>query len=132
VHRKKETVMRPTLAALAAGFIGLGFALGAAKADAVKVSPHLTVFGSDPGSTDPAARDGRGQAFGGAPTVIRGSASRRGPVHDGGRLDVREVPLPVGAGATLWLTDPETGDIIACEARRGSGVGSRYIHCFGG
>lgn len=97
----------------------LSSAVGVAQAEAVKVSPQLTVFGSD-------------RAASGAkpPTVLRGSATRRGTAY-GGRGYERDLgPLPVGAGDTLWLTDPETGAIFACEPRRTSRVGDRYIHCF--
>lgn len=111
--------MRLTLAAFAAGFISFGVTIGAAHADAVKVSPELTVFTKE-----------RAAPNDGAPTVLRGSATRRGTVHDGGSRYDELPPIQIGAGSTLWIADPVTGEIIACEPRRTSRVGSRYIDCF--
>ncbi len=111
--------MRPTLAALAAGVIGLSFMAASAQAEAVKVSPELTVFTKE-----------RATPADGGPTILRGSATPRGTVHHGDSPYVDRGPIEVGAGSTLWLADPVTGDIIACEPRRTSRVGSRYVDCF--
>ena len=113
--------MRSTLAAIVAAAVSMGITLGAAQAEAVKTSPHLTVFTKDrPTFGDP------------SPTVLRGSATKRGTVYRGD-TDFRDRgPIEVGAGPTLWLVDPETGDIIACEPRRSSRIGSRQIQCIDG
>ncbi len=111
--------MRPTLAALAAGVISVGFVVGTAQAEAVKVSPELTVFTKE-----------RAAPSDGGPTILRGSATQRGTVQNGDRPYANRGPIEIGAGSTLWLADPVTGDIIACEPRRTSRVGSRYVHCF--
>lgn len=111
--------MRLTLAAMAAGFISFGITLSAAHADAVKVSPELTVFTKE-----------RAAPNVGSPTVLRGSATRRGTVHHGNSRYDERGPFPIGAGSTLWMNDPYTGEIIACKPRRTSRVGSRYVHCF--
>ncbi len=111
--------MRLPFAAAAAGLIGFGLMIGVAQAEAVKVSPELTVFTKERAVSDQ-----------GGPTILRGSATRRGTVHHGGVQYRGSEPLQIGAGSTLWLTDPVSGEIIACEPRRTSRVGSRYIHCF--
>ena len=109
--------MRLTIIALAAGFVGFGITFSMAHADAVKVSPHLTVFTKD-----------RSVSGDGSPTILRGSAIKRGTVNDDdGRYDDLG-PVQIGAGSTLWLADPATGAIIACEPLRTS----RYMHCFDG
>ena len=113
--------MRPILKPLAAGLFGAGFIIGSAYAEAVKVSPELTVFTKEQASSNE-----------GAPVVLRGSATKRGTVFDGGNRYVDRGPVEIGAGSTLWLADPATGDIIACEPRRTSRVGSRFVDCFGG
>ena len=111
--------MRPTLAVLAASFVSFGLTISAAQADAVKVSPHLTVFTKD-----------RTVSNDGSPTVLRGSATRRGTVHhDRNRYF---DPIPVDVGSTLWLADPLTGELIACDPRPASNFENRYAHCFGG
>ncbi|MGI9420548.1 MAG: hypothetical protein ACR2RA_22220 [Geminicoccaceae bacterium] len=89
------------------------------RAEAVKASPGLTVFNDQ--RTQSANDD--------SPTVLRGSASRRGTV-DGRYGKVREpVDYQLGAGAKLWLTEPESGRVIVCDERRTSRVGSRFIGC---
>ena len=113
--------MRLTPAAFAAGLIGLGFTIGVAHAEAVKVSPELTVFTEESAGPND-----------GGPTILRGSATRRGTVHSGGGQYGDVSPVQIGAGSTLWLADPITGEIIACEPRRTSRVDSRYVHCFDG
>lgn len=112
--------MRSTIIAFAAGAISLGMIMGTAQAEAAKVTPNLTVF-----TKDQTTSNGQG------PIVLRGSATKRGTVHGSSSYDDRG-PIEVGAGSTLWLVDPDTGDIIACEPRRTSRVGSRYVHCFDG
>lgn len=111
--------MRLIPATVAASFIGLGFMAGIAQAEAVKVSPELTVFTKE---STASTSDG--------PTVLRGSATRRGTVHSDGSYAGNSRPFEINAGETLWLTDPETGLIIACEPRRTSRVGSRFVQCF--
>lgn len=113
--------MRPILPVLMASMIGIGFAISTAHAEAEKVSPELTVFTKE----QPPSNDR-------APIVLRGSATKRGTVFDGGNRYVDRGPVEIGAGSTLWLADPVTGDIIACEPRRTSRVGSRFVDCFGG
>ncbi|MEZ5934217.1 MAG: hypothetical protein R3F54_20225 [Alphaproteobacteria bacterium] len=112
--------MRVTPLALAccAALLGLTIA-GTARADAVKATPELTVFSA---KTTRSA-DGR-------PLVLRGSATRRGTV-DGryGSGSYAPAGLQFGAGAKLWMTDPETGRVIVCDERRTSRVGSRFIGC---
>ncbi len=105
--------MRLTFAALAAGFISLSLTAGMAHADAVKVSPHLTVFTKE----QTGANDG-------SPTVLRGSATRRGTGNDS--FDRAQI----GASSSLWLADPATGELFACEPRSASNFEDRYAHCF--
>lgn len=88
------------------------------RAEAVKVTPELTVFTNE--KTRPA--DGR-------PTVLRGSATKRGTVDSRGVGFYEPARLQLGAGAKLWLTDPVTGRVIVCDERRTSRVGSRFIGC---
>jgi len=109
--------MRLTLPTLTAVFVSLGVTISAAHAEAVKVSPQLTVF-----TQEQTASEGNG------PTVLRGSATRRGTVNSGSRDDPGLVQL--GVGSTLWLADPETGALIACEPSRTSRVNSRFVRCF--
>lgn len=111
--------MRLPYAALLAGSISLGLTIGMAHAEAVKVSPELTVFTQE-----------RAAPNDGGPTILRGSATRRGTVQHRGSQYSDLGPIQIGAGSTLWLADPLTGGIIACEPRRTSRVGSRYVHCF--
>lgn len=89
-----------------------------ARAEAVKVTPELTVFTEE--QISPA--DGR-------PTVLRGSATKRGTVDSryGGGYEPARFQL--GAGAKLWLTDPVSGEVMVCDERRTSRVGSRFIGC---
>ena len=88
------------------------------RAEAVKVTPELTVFTDE--KTPPA--DGR-------PTVLRGSATKRGTVDS---RDLSYYPAPqfrFGTGEKLWLADPVSGRVILCRERRTSRVGSRFIGC---
>lgn len=110
--------MRLVLTAAVFSLLGLASVSAAALAEAVKVSPELTVFTSDDSS-----QDAQG------PTVLRGSATKRGTVHGGGNRG-GAGSYQINAGETLWITDPETGSIIACEPRRTSRVGSRFVRCF--
>lgn len=89
-----------------------------ARADAVKASPELTVFTDE--ETRPA--DGR-------PTVLRGSATKRGTVD--GRLGAAFQPsaFEFVAGEKLWFVDPVSGAVIVCDERRTSRVGSGFIGC---
>ncbi|MGI9490722.1 MAG: hypothetical protein ACR2RF_33470 [Geminicoccaceae bacterium] len=96
-----------------------GLAAADARAEAVKVTPELTVFTEQ--QAPPA--DNR-------PTVLRGSATKRGTV-DGRYGDAGYEPsrFQFGAGDKLWLTDPISGEVIVCDERRTSRVGSRFIGC---
>lgn len=107
----------PIVLSCSAVFLGLSIAT-TVRADAVEATPELTVFTSE--QTRPA--DGQ-------PTVLRGNAIRRGIVD--GRFGGAYEPtgLQIGAGAKLWLTDPATGQVIVCDERRTSRVGSRFIGC---
>lgn len=97
--------------------IGLGF-VGTVKAEAVKVTPELTVFTTE--ETD--ANDG-------LPSVLRGSAVRRGSVSVGDGDGSSLSRFAFGAGDKLWLTDPTSGEVIVCDERRGNRVGSRFVGC---
>jgi hypothetical protein len=111
--------MRATSIALASCSVIIGLTLaGAAHAEAVKVTPELTVFSAETTKTD----DGR-------PTVLRGSATRRGTVS--GRADEESnlSRFALGAGDKLWLTDPVSGEVVVCDERRSSRVGSRFVGC---
>ncbi len=111
--------MRATTIALAScsAIIGLSLA-GTVNAEAVKVTPQLTVFTTT--KTD--VNDG-------LPSVLRGSAIRRGKVSSGNgdRSDLSRFAF--GAGDKLWLTDPTSGEVIVCDERRSSRVGSRFVGC---
>lgn len=111
--------MRTMPLALACSALLLSLTITAdARAEAVKVTPELTVFTKE--QTPPT--DGR-------PTVLRGSATKRGTVDSryGGGYEPARFQL--GAGAKLWLTDPISGEVIVCDERRTSRVGSRFIGC---
>ena len=97
--------------------IGLGF-VGSVKAEAVKVTPELTVFTNEEASPDDTL-----------PSVLRGSAVRRGSVsvQNGDGSDLSRFAF--GAGDKLWLTDPTSGEVIVCDERRGNRVGSRFVGC---
>ncbi|MGI9433412.1 MAG: hypothetical protein ACR2Q4_01030 [Geminicoccaceae bacterium] len=112
--------MRASLPSILAVLVTVGMLAGVAQAEAVKVTPELTVFTNE-----------RLSAPDEGPTVLRGSASRRGTVHGDLDYDLPER-YQIGAGERLWVTDLLTGDLIACEPYRTSRVGSRYIRCFGG
>ncbi|MGI9490883.1 MAG: hypothetical protein ACR2QF_00500, partial [Geminicoccaceae bacterium] len=101
---------------LAASVVSLGLTISAAQADAVKVSPYLTVFTKE-----------RTVSNDGQPTVLRGSATRRGTVH----YDKDRYPaIPIDVGSTLWLADPVTGEFIACEPSYAGHSDDRYVDCF--
>lgn len=112
--------MRPIPAALTCCTLVFGLTATAdVRAEAVKVTPELTVF-----TEEKAPRtDNR-------PTVLRGSATKRGTV-DGRYGDSGYEPtrFQFGAGNKLWLTDPISGEVIVCDERRTSRVGSRFIGC---
>lgn len=99
--------MRANLAApaLVAALFGFGLTTATAQAEAVKVTPQLTIFTAD-----------QAPASYGAPTVLRGSATRRGTVH-------------ADAGYELWLQDPISGELIPCQVRRTSTRDGRFIEC---
>ncbi|MGI9509355.1 MAG: hypothetical protein ACR2QJ_08400 [Geminicoccaceae bacterium] len=100
------------------------FGLAAAsdlRAEVVKVTPELTVFTDE---TSPST-DGR-------PTVLRGSATKRGTVESSDLGYIEPPQYQVVAGERLWLTDPENGQVILCNKRRTSRVGSRYVSCIKG
>ncbi len=113
--------MRSTFAAIVATAISMGISLSPAQAEAVKASPNLTVFTKD----QPSFGDR-------SPTILRGSATRRGTVYRGDIDYADRAPIDLGTGPTLWLVDPDTGDIIACEPRRSSRIGSRRVQCVDG
>lgn len=111
--------MPTSLLSMFAALALFGVLAGAAQAEAVKVTPELTVF------TDEQVR-----VPGQAPAVLRGSATRRGTVH--GDVDpYGPERFQFATGSRLWVADLLTGDLIACEPYRTSRVGSRYIRCFG-
>ncbi len=114
--------MPAILPTILAAIVAIGFLGERAHAEAVKLSPRLTVFTDDQAKTP----DSR-------PTVLRGSATQRGTVARGDdrRFDLTER-FQIGAGPVLWLTDPETGEVIACRTGRTSTVGSRFIDCLEG
>jgi len=64
----------------------------------------------------------------GGPTVLRGSAVKRGTVEGAGSGG-RSAGFQIGAGEQLWFTDTSTGQVIVCDDRRTSTVGSRFIGC---
>lgn len=110
----------PTILACSAFLLvlaGPGIETGA-QAEAVKASPELTVF------TEEKARPADGR-----PTVLRGSATKRGTVD--GRFGAAFQPsaFEFVAGEKLWFVDPESGALIVCEERRTSRVGSGFIGC---
>ena len=108
--------MRATFAAAVSGLLGIGLIAASilpANAEAIKITPELTVFSAEETKTNSDR-----------PTVLRGSATRRGV---SGYNDVS--PIQIGAGSTLWMADPETGEVVACKRKRGSRVGSRYVDC---
>lgn len=111
--------MRATSIALASccAIIGLTQS-GMVRAEAVKVTPELTVFTNEA----PSVNDGR-------PIVLRGSATRRGTVS--GSVDEGSdlSRFAFGAGDKLWLTDPVSGEVIVCDERRTNRVGSRFVGC---
>lgn len=90
-----------------------------AHAEAVKVTPEMTRFSSEQAKPND---DGR-------PTVLRGSATRRGTVDGRYGRTYDPVDYQLGAGAKLWLTDPESGVVVVCDERRTSRVGGRFIGC---
>lgn len=99
--------MRANLAvtALIVALLGFGPTMATAQAEAVKVTPELTIFTADQATPSY-----------GAPTVLRGSATRRGTVH-------------ADAGYDLWLQDPISGEIIPCRVRRTAARDGRIIEC---
>lgn len=111
-------VILPTILA---AIVAIGFFGERANAEAVKISPELTVFTDD-----------RAEAPGSRPTVLRGSATRRGTVQGDGDRFYDTGRFQIGAGPVLWLTDPESGEVIACRRGRTSTVGSRFIDCLEG
>ena len=112
--------MRVLPAALACCTVLFGLATATdLRAESVKVTPKLTVFTHD--QARPAGDR--------APTVLRGSATKRGTVDSQLGEDYRPIQYQIGAGAKLWLADPESGRVIVCDERRTSRVGSRFIGC---
>lgn len=108
----------PLAATACACLMGL-IAAADVRADAVKLSPEVTVFTKE-----------RSRPAEGGPTVLRGSATKRGTIDSrfgGGSYEPTRFQL--GAGAKLWLTDPVSGEVIVCDERRTSRVGSRFIGC---
>jgi hypothetical protein len=108
--------MRANLAAAVSGLIGIGLIAAStapANAEAIKITPELTVFSAEETTTSSDR-----------PTILRGSATRRGAVPFD---DI--APIQIGAGSTLWMADPLTGEVVACEPRRTSRVGGRYVDC---
>lgn len=104
--------------ALALSALFLGLTVADVQAEAVKVTPRLTVFTDKPA----ASADG-------LPTVLRGDATRRGTVDGRFGAALQASRFQLGAGAKLWLTDPVSGDVIVCDERRSSQVGGRFIGC---
>ncbi|MEM8951506.1 MAG: hypothetical protein AAGA21_13600 [Pseudomonadota bacterium] len=112
--------MRAMSLAVTAGACLFGLTIASdVRADAVKVSPQLTVFTQE--QTRPEN---------GGPTLLRGDATKRGTVDArfGGRT-YEPTRFQVGAGDKLWLTDPISGEVIVCDERRTNRVGSRFIGC---
>lgn len=89
------------------------------RAESIKVTPELTVFTDDQSRPD---GDNR-------PTVLRGSATKRGTVDSELGEDYQPARFQLGAGDKLWMTDPVSGRVIVCDERRTSRVGSRFIGC---
>ena len=110
--------MRVTSIAAACSAALIGIAASSAWADAVKATPELTVFNNE--QTSPGNAE---------PIVLRGSATRRGTV-DTKAGDLSDLSrFAFGAGDKLWLTDPISGEVIVCDERRTSRVGSRFVGC---
>ena len=117
--------MRNAALLLAGGLMLAGLPMvPTAEAEAVKASPELTVFTRDQGQ-NAAVADARR-----APTVLRGSAVRRG-IAPGYRYAEGMDPgrWIASSGDTLWLTDPASGELVACRVKRTSRVGKRVIRC---
>ena len=111
--------MRARSIALASCSLIIGLTLAAtARAEAVKVTPQLTVFNNETAKAD----DGR-------PTVLRGSATRRGTVSSRAEEGSDLSRFAFGAGDKLWLTDPVSGEVVVCDERRSNRVGSRFVGC---
>ena len=111
--------MRASPAVLASCILIAGLAIAPnARADSIKVTPQFTVFTKE-----------RSRPDDGGPLVLRGKAERRGLVD--GRYGRSLVPsrFQLGAGAKLWMTDPESGRVVVCDERRTSRVGGRFIGC---
>jgi hypothetical protein len=113
-----------TAALLVAGGLMLAWTplLPAAKAEVVKASPELTIFTRDESRQQAAPAGDR------RPTVLRGSAVRRG-VARGYRQTMAPERWVASSGETLWLTDPASGEVVACRVKRTSRVGKRVIRC---
>jgi hypothetical protein len=111
--------MRATSIAFASCSVIIGLTLaGTVRAEAVKVTPELTVFTTE--KTD---------ASDGLPAVLRGSATRRGTVSSRAGDDSDLSRFAFGAGDKLWLTDPVSGEVIVCDERRTHRVGGRFVGC---
>ncbi|MDH3664044.1 MAG: hypothetical protein OEU92_29195 [Alphaproteobacteria bacterium] len=108
----------PAALACCAALIGLATTTDL-RAETVKVTPELTVFTHD--QARPAGER--------APTVLRGSATKRGTVDGQSGEGYQPAEFQIGAGAKLWLADPESGRVIVCDERRTSRVGSRFVGC---
>ena len=111
--------MRAMSIAFASCSVIIGLALAApSHAEAVKVTPELTVFTKEPAQVN----EGR-------PIVLRGSATRRGTVSGRDDDSSRLSRFALGAGDKLWLTDPVSGEVVVCDERRSNRVGSRFVGC---
>ena len=99
---------------LSAAIVGLGACLMAGvPADAQESSRMLTF-----GNQDRAA----------GVTVLRGSAIAPKAAEPARAMGGAER-WQVSSGERLWLTDPETGEVLVCRQARTTQVGQRVIRC---
>lgn len=97
-----------------AAIVGLGMCLMAGgPAGAQESSARMITFGDQ----DRAA----------GVTVLRGSAIAPKPVEPARPTGAKR--WQVSSGERLWLTDPQTGEVLVCRQARTTQVGERVIRC---
>jgi hypothetical protein len=97
-----------------AAIIGLGFCLMAGMpAGAQESSARMLTFGD------------QNRAAG--ITVLRGSASAPKAAEPARAMGTER--WQISSGERLWLTDPETGEVMVCRQARTTQVGERVIRC---